>query len=299
MVYAATKKWDELLTSLNQSIRNALLGEVYTTPKPGLVDCWDSGAHRDMDCNTFVKSTKAIQPYLLQMIQEGHEWKDTLPELFLKIREIGKQAEKAMFLATDGVNTHKGIIFTMGILCAAAGYCYRLVGKFNIDMIFDIAREMTEEILKKEFLSIQKREAGTYGEYLYQTHGEKGIRGEAMMGFPILREYAFPTLHTLRYLEEDENLANLHVLFIIMAKLQDTNVIKRGGYPGLWWIQKKADTIIKKGSVFATNGIAAVRQWNRECIKKNISSGGAADLLAATLFLYQLEKWNQAHERKM
>lgn len=293
MVYGAVKKSDEFLTSLNQCIQNALLGEVYTTPKPGLVDCWDNGAHKDMDCTTFIKSTHAIQPYLLQMIQKGYQWEGPLGDLFMEIRELGKQAEKAMFLATEGVNTHKGAIFTLGILGTAAGYCYRLVGNFNVDMIFDVSRKMTEETLREEFRLIRNREAKTYGEYLYQTHGEKGIRGEAMMGFPILREYAFPTLHTLRRLEEDENLANIHVLLIIMTKLQDTNVIKRGGYPGLWWIQRKADSTIKKGSVFGSGGIDAIKQWNRECIKKNISSGGAADLLAAALFLCQLEEWNQ------
>ena len=108
-------------------IRNALLGEVFTTPKPGLVDLWDSGAHRDMNWITFQKSTDAITLYLVEMYEAGYEAaeekENILEDLFFIIRRIGQRAEKAMYQATEGVNTHKGIIFSMGIICAAYGYC--------------------------------------------------------------------------------------------------------------------------------------------------------------------------------
>ena len=104
---------EKLFVKIEFCIHNALLKEVGTTPKPGLVDLHDTGAHKDMDYDTFVKSTYAIKPYILRMAVEGFHWNHELKDLFPHIREIGKQAEKAMFQATDGVNTHKGIIFTM------------------------------------------------------------------------------------------------------------------------------------------------------------------------------------------
>ena len=125
---------EKLFAKIEFCIRNALLKEVGTTPKPGLVDLHDTGAHKDMDYDTFVKSTYAIKPYILRMAVEGFHWNHELKNLFPHIREIGKQAEKAMFQATDGVNTHKGIIFTMGILATAAGYELKTNG--HIDVIF-------------------------------------------------------------------------------------------------------------------------------------------------------------------
>ena len=117
-----------LLNYIETSIRNALLEEVYTTPKPGLVDQYDTGAHTDMDCRLFEKSAAAIAPYLKQMFYTGMEWQQTPSDLFCAIRKTGIYAEKSMFRATDGVNTHKGAIFTMGILSASAGKMYAEYG---------------------------------------------------------------------------------------------------------------------------------------------------------------------------
>ena len=92
-------------------IKTSILGEVYTTPKPGLVDCHDTGAHRDMNVHTFERSAEAITPYLAKMFFDGYFWKNSLQNLFPRIRKTGIFAEKAMFRATDQVNTHKGLIF--------------------------------------------------------------------------------------------------------------------------------------------------------------------------------------------
>mgnify|MGYP000647695708 CR=1 FL=1 len=92
--------------------------EVYTTPKPGLVDREDTGAHTDMDCQTFQKSTEAIAEDLAAMFEAGYSWEADPETLFPLLRERGKKTEEKMFAATGGVNTHKGIIFTIGILAA-------------------------------------------------------------------------------------------------------------------------------------------------------------------------------------
>lgn len=101
----------------------ALLEEVYTTPKPGLVDTWSCGAHTDMDVHTFERSAEALRPYFIRMAEQGYTLQCSPKELFAEIRKTGILAEQAMYRATDGVNTHKGLIFTLGIFCAAAGRC--------------------------------------------------------------------------------------------------------------------------------------------------------------------------------
>ena len=106
--------------TIEKCVCKALLGEVYTTPKPGLVDLKDNGAHKDMDVHTFEKSTAAIAPYIAEMFCEGYANQQSLENLFARIRQIGIEAEKAMFEATKGINTHKGILFTMGIISGAA-----------------------------------------------------------------------------------------------------------------------------------------------------------------------------------
>ena len=104
---------------------NALIEEVNTTPKPGLVDLYSNGAHTDMDAETFRRSAEALRPFFVKMAGEGLSFDGSAEELFMGLRSVGMDAEQAMYAATDGVNTHKGAIFTFGIFCAAAGRCLK------------------------------------------------------------------------------------------------------------------------------------------------------------------------------
>ncbi|MGN0403697.1 MAG: triphosphoribosyl-dephospho-CoA synthase CitG [Bariatricus sp.] len=284
------KEQMELFIKMEQCLKEALLGEVFTTPKPGLVDLRDSGAHVDMDWTTFVKSAQAITPYLVEMAKAGYYHKGSLENLFLNIRKIGINAELAMFQATNGVNTHKGAIFTLGILGAAAGYCYRWNKAFTVSEILETARGMTERVLEKEFENMNHREPLTHGEKLYRRYGEKGIRGEAQKGFPIIGEIAYPAMKECRSRGLNWNLTNMNVLLYTMTKLQDTNVLSRGTYEELTWVKKTAKSILRMGGAGTINGYFTVQCMNGECIRKNISPGGAADILAATLFLCRLEE---------
>lgn len=274
---------------VKRCIEKALLGEVMTTPKPGLVDLKDSGAHKDMDFHTFEKSTYAISPYLAGMFDEGYSWGGLPEQLFSIIREIGIQAETAMFRATKGVNTHKGIIFTMGILSASAGYLYQNQKHLKTDDILEIAKKMTRQTMKEEFEKMLQREPVTHGEILFHKYGEKGIRGQAEEGFPIIRDIAYPVLKQQREKQCSFSAANLNVLLSVMCKLVDTNVLTRSDQNGLLWVQQEAESIVKMGGAATQEGYQALIQMNQECILRNISPGGAADILAATLFLEQLE----------
>lgn len=327
---------EKLLRDFGWDVRNALLGEVYTTPKPGLVDLHDTGAHKDMDHDTFLRSTEAINPYLTEMFLSGFDGVSVLPvqapgfdpsvqysepeKIFLMIRLVGMNAERAMFQATGGVNTHKGIIFTMGILAAAAGMEYREEASFHVETILEKAGEMTRRILEKEFREMAARMPKTHGEILFHQYGEKGIRGQAQEGFPILRETAVPAMRKYSFdntekeqllfpemkrrgtvltdlfypgtenaRKERENAANLQVLLEIMAVLNDTNVASRSSYEAAEIFRKRAQEILRMGGAFTQEGMAAVIQWNADCIRDNISPGGAADILASAILLRRLE----------
>lgn len=282
---------DELTESeLKELFRQSILGEVYTTPKPGLVDLKDSGAHRDMDVSTFEASTEAIVPYLCEMFYMGRDWKQTPEELFAEIRKTGRKAEWKMYEATGGVNTHKGLIFTMGILAAAAGYERTRDGEFVPEEILKFSSRMTAVPLEKEFTEMASREPVTHGEKLYHNYQERGIRGEAQKGFPVIRIFALPLMRKYRAMGADANRTNISVLLRIISKLTDTNVWSRSSSTELWWLQDQADKIMRHGGAFTQTGMAATERLNRSCIYRNISPGGAADLLAATLFLCNLEQ---------
>lgn len=289
-MYAECERRCITAIELECCIYSALMGEVYTTPKPGLVDRADTGAHTDMDVHTFELSSEAITPYLSRMFYCGTQWIGTPEELFGEIRKIGVQAERAMFEATDGVNTHKGLIFTLGILCAAAGNCYQTTRCFDTDRILELAAEMTEKPLEEEFRKMESREPQTHGELLYRKYGEKGIRGEAQKGFPIIRNVALPTLRSTRMLGLDANRSNITVLLAVMSELNDTNVWSRGSYEEMEWLKQKASELLKQGGAFFASGATRVQELNELCIQKNLSPGGAADILAASLFLYYLER---------
>lgn len=297
-MYTAKVEWSiqVIHNVVEECVHDALFGEVYTTPKPGLVDLMDTGAHNDMDYHTFEQSTKAIVPYLAQMFDIGVEWIQSPEQLFQAIRPVGIQAEQAMLTATDGVNTHKGILFTMGILCASAGYCLQRQGTIHVGTILSTSRKMTEQCLCRELQQMKKREPCTHGEILYQAYGEEGIRGQARRGFPIIRQVSYPMMkrlsatmrHSVRRYKQ--NVVNLHVLLAVMGELTDTNVLSRSNPQQAAWLRNEAQHILQLGGVQTTEGCNALMHCNEQCIRRNISPGGAADILAATLFLFLLEQ---------
>ena len=132
--------------SIGMKAYYALLEEVYTTPKPGLVDLYSCGAHTDMDVQTFERSAEALQPWFIRMAAQGYLLTCTREELFTQIRQTGIMAEKAMFQATGGVNTHKGMIFTLGIFCAAAGRCMKDYGEINLRTLIRVEQDMTSRV---------------------------------------------------------------------------------------------------------------------------------------------------------
>lgn len=258
--------------------RRALEAEVRLTPKPGLVDSENTGAHRDMDLNTFLRSAEALEPWFTRLAQAGSDMAALPPPQTLHpLRELGKQAEGEMYAATGGVNTHKGALFSLGLLCAGAGRCVRLGETLSADRLCALSAETVRGITARELTP----GADSHGLAAYARYGARGVRGEAEDGFPAVRELALPQLWAGEGSEEERA---LKALLALAARLWDTNVLHRAGEEGLRWLQGQARAVLDDFS------LPALRALDRECILRNISPGGSADLLAIALFLRELEK---------
>ena len=239
---------------------DALLQEVHLTPKPGLVDEQDNGAHTDMDLLLMEKSAVCLSPYFSRCAQVGMEPPASIPSL----QEAGIQAEENMFRLTQGVNTHKGAIYTMGLLCAGAGSSLSKGG----DILFHAA-DMARQLAGKA--------RNTHGYLVSKQYGAGGIRGEAQDGFPHVRS----ALNCLR-----RGGSPLQALLLLMEQLEDTNLLYRGGPDGLRFVQQRAAQI--RGNS-PQEILPMLNMLNQQCIERNLSPGGSADLLAAALFLHSLE----------
>lgn len=312
---------DTFLNHLYLAVRESLADEVSATPKPGLVDRLDSGAHRDMCFETFFKSADAVAPYIRAMAEQGilcsrqvsDEKEPNLEILFSQIRKTGLLAETAMFDATGGVNTHKGIIFSMGILAASAGFLFgqdRLNLPFlDLSELLSLAGKLCQKEIQEDFSALEQRrqqaeqgtEAGnihfSHGEKLYLAYGSRGIRGEASDGFPSLSSVSMTAFtSTLEVLggkteisEDVWNRACLQTLLSLMAQVEDTNVIHRGGMEAALYVREQAQKALLDGGAVTDGWQERLSSMNQDFIEKNISPGGCADLLALTVFLLRLQ----------
>lgn len=284
------RSFPELVISLGKIAEYALLAEVRTTPKPGLVDYHDSGSHSDMNYDTFIASTMAIVPYLTEMAYLGYTWTQSPQSLFQNIRPIGIEAEKAMFKATNGVNTHKGIIFSLGIIMAVSGWTLQYTSNYNPQKVLELCGTFTYDVLEHDFSQMNLSNPKTHGEKLYALTKLKGIRGEVQNGFPSVSNFAFPVMNYTFKKTTDENAVYLETLLTLMTIVDDTNVLIRTDNATLAYVKKEAKRILDLGGYFTEAGKKALIQMNLDFISKNISSGGCADLLAVTIFLYRTEQ---------
>ncbi len=283
-----------LVSRISDMIRYALISEVSATPKPGLVDLHDNGAHTDMCYDTFAVSTEAITPYLVQMFETGLNWPVQDGDgLFAAIRPIGIEAEKAMFQATRDVNTHKGMIFSMGITAAAAGLYYQTNRRFRADPILLLSGRLCRDSLEKDFQKIDREHPRTHGEILYVRSGLKGIRGEAQEGFPSIRNISLPAMNRWKITCIDDNQVYLNTLLALMSQVDDTNVLTRTSSRSLACMKACALQALELGGAATAQGMAALERMNREFIRLNISPGGCADLLAVTILLWRLEHYKE------
>jgi len=257
----------------------ALIQEVMTTPKPGLVDKKNCGSHKDMDIQSFYLSNAALAPYFNACFSAAME-QNSPNALFQHLRPLGMEAEKKMLEATGGVNTHKGAIFTMGIAVAAAARCFP---DTRPETVLSYCGEMTKGLVEKDFGGITQPK--TAGERLYVEHGITGIRGQAEAGFPAVLKLGLPVLQKGISRGLSLNDAGCATLLHLLAVTDDTNMINRSDLPTLREIQSRLQALLADDPYPDLNVIA---ELDREFINRNLSPGGTADLLALTYFLYFL-----------
>ena len=261
----------------------SLLYEVSISPKPGLVDRFDSGAHQDMDIFTYIDSSVALFQYFQSAAEEGcSAAQDPIETLFPRLQKLGLWAEQRMYSATSGINTHKGSIFTLGLLCGGLGYLYAAGDEFDEEKLLALCGRTAAPAMKQSLQSIQPAHAVTGGERLFVRTGQTGIRGEAAAGYPSIKNYGIPALRKALRAGHSINDAGILVLLELLCHVEDSNVFSRGGVKHQNELAERARMILNSGHF----DIRAVEELNQYCIQENISPGGCADLLAATLFLY-------------
>ena len=261
----------------------ALLYEVSVTPKPGLVDRANAGSHQDMDFYTFLNSAVSLTPYFRKMTEVGTDLSPGKPEeTFFKLQEIGKAAEAAMYRVTENVNTHKGAIFSLGILCGAAGRLRGNGKKLCPEALTEECIHMTKVPIEY-FFETMGDEPDTAGCRFYRKYGIKGIRGEVMTGFSSVLKEGLPVLEEL--LDNGysfDRAGSITLLHLIVATV-DTNVITRSDYLTCMQIRKRLQKLISENEILST---AMIEALDEEFIRNNISPGGSADLLAVSWFLH-------------
>lgn len=275
--------------NIGSKITKAILIEAISAPKPGLVDRVNSGAHSDMDISTYMISTAAISYYMTLAAQVAIDHRGELHELLPKIRSLGLSAEEEMLLATKGVNTHKGLIFSGMIISAAAGYLSaRETGSLKIIKILQIVQEITKGIVERELMSLNKNEQKiTAGEWIFLDTGVTGIRGEAEKGFPNA-DAAYQVIKKAIDSGVPFERGIIMALLFLMTRVDDTNVLARHGSEALTWVRQESNKLVLSEDAYSDEWLERVKDLDGQFIEQNISPGGCADLLAVALMLHFL-----------
>ncbi|CAM2152587.1 putative 2-(5''-triphosphoribosyl)-3'-dephosphocoenzyme-A synthase [Pararobbsia alpina] len=271
---------------LGERVVASLIDEVTLTPKPGLVDIRGKGAHTDLGWALMCTSAVALQPAFVAMARAGLSVLDD-QALRESIGAIGREAEAVMFEATEGVNTHRGAIWAMGLLVTAAAQ--------DLDHLSAGHVAARAGALARLQDSHAPAATGNKGEQACREYQVGGARGQAQAAFPHITGIALPELRRSRDAGETETAARLNALLAIMASLDDTCVLARGGIDALRELQDGARQTLELGGAGSLEGRRALKSLDRRLLELNVSPGGAADLLAATLFLDGLDTLHAEH----
>lgn len=277
---------NEMAMEISSLAVQAMIYEVSCYPSPGLVSPVSCGAHKDMDFFTFIDSTSVLSKYLTLFVQEGFSNK-SYKEIFNAIRKIGITAEQDMFVKTKGINTHKGMLFLMGISCAAIGKA--IYEKKDFKCIQSIIKEMTTGIVEKELIQLKHTDAHSHGEKLFFKYKTDGVRGEVERGIPTVFQFSLDFYKENFELSINDRL--VHTLIGIMQICNDSTILHRHSVKILEEVKETAREVIAMGGMKTTKGREKIDNLCTEFIKRNISPGGSADLLGVTVFLSLVEEY--------
>lgn len=240
-----------------------LYAELVLYPKPGLVSLVDNGSHTDMTAATFMRSLFALRHYFADIFRAGRA-----DAPFAHLRTLGIAAEARMMAATGGINTHRGAIFSLGLLCAAVG---RAAGQ---------GVPLTPASLRAVLLIRWGDGLATHG------MGSGGAREEGALGLPSVFDTGVPALQATLAGGRSMRHARVDALFALMAHIDDTNVQHRGGAAGALAVRRGARAFIDAGGTAHPDWMARATALHRQFMTARLSPGGAADLLAASCFVH-------------
>ena len=261
---------------------DALLLELATWPKPGLVSYVDTGSHHDMDAAMLRGSALVLRPFFAELVFAGWQLAG-----MNRLRTIGLRAEAAMLRFTCGVNTHRGAIFGLGLLCAAAGASARLAGRGGASAPRCLgrcaARRWGDEIRRGPV------PLHSHGSAALRHYGAGGARAEAADGFPSIYDIGLPALRVGRAAASGASEpARVQACFALIAAVRDTNLLHRGGAEGARFASEAATSFLASGGVAAPDWHARASAVHADFVRRRLSPGGCADLLAMTLSMLAL-----------
>jgi triphosphoribosyl-dephospho-CoA synthase len=257
----------------------ALHEELTTHPKPGLVSPVDAGSHRDMDASTFFASLLSLRGYFREVARAG-----ACGASFATLRAIAVEAEARMLRATGGANTHRGAIFTVGLLAAGAAGLEAQGTPPDPVLLRAEVRERFGSTLLRELPALP----GSHGAIVLRRHGVCGARREAASGFPHVFGVGLPALEESLRRGASRAQAAVQCLMTLVAVLPDTNLLYRGGVSGLRFANDAAREFLGEGGVHQSGWELRARAIHLDFVARNLSPGGSADLLAASLFVHRL-----------
>jgi triphosphoribosyl-dephospho-CoA synthase len=254
----------------------ALHDELELAPKPGLVSFIDSGSHDDMDAHTFMQSLFALRHYFVQIAALGEAHAP-----FEALERCGIAAEARMLAATGGINTHRGAIFTLGLLCASAGALVRDGQTLCPPALRASAHRHWGDALHARGRRVSMLPGGMAA----RRYGLRSASEEAALGFPVLFDIAVPAIDAATKRGLDWQRARLDTLFAIMASLDDSNLAHRGGLAGLQHARHAARAYLERGGAARDKDFEAAWAIHRDFVARRLSPGGAADTLAAACWM--------------
>jgi triphosphoribosyl-dephospho-CoA synthase len=257
----------------------SLYDELALSPKPGLVTLTDNGSHADMDASTFMRSLFALRSYFPRIAALGQA---AAP--FEALQCCGVEAESRMLAATGGINTHRGAVFMLGLLCASAG----ALSQAGQPLQPLAVRAMLRKRWGAALTARAQRAPTLPGGVVARQLGLRGASHEAAAGFPVLFETAVPALAAARARGLSPRLARLDCLFHVMAVLDDSNLALRGGLAGLRDAQAAARGFIAAGGAAQPGALQAAAAIGRAFVARRLSPGGAADTVAAACWLQRV-----------
>ncbi|MBW9332225.1 triphosphoribosyl-dephospho-CoA synthase MdcB [Herbaspirillum sp. RU 5E] len=260
----------------------SLYQELVLYPKPGLVSRVDNGSHTDMTAQTFLRSLFALRHYFFQIAAAGLEGAS-----FPTLQSLAIGAEERMLRATGGINTHRGAIFALGMLCAAMGYARGRHMPLQAATLRATLLIQWGDALARHSAAALPGGQHSHGQRVAAVHAVGGAREEGALGFPAVFEVALPQLQATLAAGRDLHHARIDALFALMAHLSDTNVYHRGGAEGAALVRSRSAAFLAAGGTALPDWEAQALDCHREFVAHRLSPGGAADLLAAACLVHE------------